>query len=337
MAAKRVTSIDVASLAGVSVAAVSRAFTPGASIAPNTKQRVMEAADTLGYHPNVIARSLNQRRSKLIGLVMSGWNNFGYVEILRLLTEALEAEGYEVILKSVLDREQIGETVRQVLQYQVAAIAVVSEVLPAVISANCERQGVPIVLVNRIGRGSTNSAVSLDGTHLGNVIAEFFLQRKHKRLALLRGRADIDFTSDVAEAIARKVSAAPDCSIVANLSGVLGYDAGRRCINELFEQTETPDGVFCSYDETAIGVMDGARIDLGVKIPDELAVVGNGNRSVAAWGAHDLTTVEYPRDEVIQQVLRLLLARLEDPDLEPEVIQLKTSLVVRGSTRTGPA
>jgi DNA-binding LacI/PurR family transcriptional regulator len=337
VAAKRVTSIDVANLAGVSVAAVSRAFTPGASIAPNTKRRVMEAADTLGYHPNVIARSLNQRRSKLVGLVMSGWNNFGYVEILRLLTEALEAEGYEVILKSVLDRDQIGATVRQVLQYQVAAIAVVSEVLPADISASCARQGVPIVLVNRIGRGAGNSAVSLDGAFLGQAIADFFLQRKHQRIALLRGRADIDFTSDVANAIAERIAPARDCTVMANLTGVLGYAAGRRCINELFDQPEPPDGVFCSYDETAIGVIDGARIDLGVSVPDELAVIGNGNRAVAAWGSHDLTTVEYPRDEVIQHALRILLARLEDPDLEPETTLLKTNLVVRGSTRPEPA
>jgi len=337
VAAKRITSVDVASLAGVSVAAVSRAFTPGASIAPNTKRRVMEAANSLGYHPNVIARSLNQRRSKLVGLVMSGWNNFGYVEILRLLTEALEAQGYEVILKSVLDRDQIGATVHQVLQYQVAAIAVVSEVLPADISANCARQGVPVVLVNRIGRGMGNSAVSLDGTFLGNAIADFFLQRRHQRVALLRGRADIDFTSDVADAITEQIAQADNCTVIANLSGVLGYTAGRRCIRELFTQDEPPDGIFCSYDETAIGVMDGARIDLGVSIPGDLAVIGNGNREVAAWGSHELTTVEYPRDEVIQHALRILLARMEDPELAPESMLLKTNLIIRSSTRSGPA
>lgn len=333
MAAKRITSVDVASLAGVSVAAVSRAFTPGASIAPKTKRRVMEAADTLGYHPNVIARSLNQRRSKLVGLVMSGWNNFGYVEILRLLTEQLEAQGYEVMLKSVLDRDQIGETIRQVLQYQVAGIAVVSEVLPAEISADCTRQGVPVVLVNRVGRGTGNSAVSLDGTYLGNAIADFFLQRQHQRVALLRGRTDIDFMSDITNTIVERVAPATDCTITANLSGVLGYEAGRRCINGLFEQAEPPDGVFCSYDETAIGVMDGARLDLGVSIPGDLAVIGNGNREVAAWGSHDLTTVEYPRDDVIRHALRILLARLVDPDLEPEAKLLKADLVIRGSTR----
>jgi len=335
--AKRITSIDVASLAGVSVAAVSRAFTPGASIAPNTKRRVMEAANTLGYYPNIIARSLNQRRSKLVGLVMSGWNNFGYVEILRLLTEQLEAQGYEVILKSVLDRDRIGETIGQILQYQVAAIAVVSEILPAAITADCTRQGVPVVLINRVGRGTGSSAVSLDGTDLGNTIADFFLQRQHQRLALLRGRTDIDFMSDVTNAIVERVAPATDCAVTADLSGVLGYDAGRRCINELFTQAKPPDGVFCSYDETAIGVMDGARIDLGVSIPDDLAVIGNGNRAVAAWGSHELTTVEYPRDEVIQHALRILFARLEDPELKPEAKLLKTNLVIRGSTRPEPA
>ena len=147
MPTKRITSVDVAHKAGVSVAAVSRAFTPGASIAPATKQKVMEAATSLGYQPNVIARSLNKRRSNLVGLLMSGWNNFGYVDILRRLTERLEAEGYEVILKSVLEPDQVQDCVRQLLRYQVAAITAVSEVVPAAMSVECSQRGVPVVLV----------------------------------------------------------------------------------------------------------------------------------------------------------------------------------------------
>ena len=333
MAAKRVTSIDVAHLAGVSAAAVSRAFTPGASIAPETKRRVMEAANRLGYQPNVIARSLNKRSSKLIGLLMSGWNNFGYVEILRLLTERLEQQGYEVMLKSVLDGAKLEDNVRQLLQYQVAAIAVVSEVLPVSVAAHCTRSGVPVVLVNRIGRGAGSSAVSLDGVHLGHRVAEFFLARGHRRVALFRGRPDIDFTTDTTEAISARIEVADGSKVVANRTGVLGYAAGRRAIGELFSQSETPDAVFCSYDDTAIGVMDGARIDLGIRIPEDLAVIGNGNRAVASWASHELTTVEYPRDEVVEKALDLLLSRLDNPELEPEAILIKADLIVRGSTR----
>jgi DNA-binding LacI/PurR family transcriptional regulator len=103
----------VANLAGVSVAAVSRAFTPGASIAAETKKRVVEAASTLGYQPNVIARSLNKSSSKLVGLLMCGWNNLGDVNVLRLISEGFEAHGYEVMLKSVPNREKIGEYIGQ--------------------------------------------------------------------------------------------------------------------------------------------------------------------------------------------------------------------------------
>jgi DNA-binding LacI/PurR family transcriptional regulator len=333
---KRSTSIDVANLAGVSVAAVSRAFTPGASIAPATKKRVMEAASTLGYQPNVIARSLNKRSSKLIGLLMSGWNNFGYVDVLRLLSERLEARGYEVMLKSVLDRDKIDEYVSQMLQYQVAGLVVVSEVLPATVAAGCTLHSVPTVLVNRIGRGTGCSAVSMDGTNLGNRIADFFIERGHRRIALLRGRADIDYVDDIMNAITERAAASGSCEVIANLSDVLGYEAGRRCINELFDQAEPPDGVFCSYDHTAIGVMDGARIDLGLSIPEDLSVIGNGDRAPASWGGYELTTVGYPRDEVVEKTVDILLSRLEDPELEPEAALLKTDLVIRASTRQKP-
>ncbi len=331
--AKQITSIDVANLAGVSVAAVSRAFTPGASIAPETKRRVMEAAKTLGYQPNVIARSLNQRRSRLIGVLMSGWNNFGYVDVLRIISEQLETQGYEVMLKSILDREKIVENVGQLLQYQVAGIAVVSEVLPAEVTAECARRGVPIVLVNRIGRGLGNSAVSLDGLHLGRLIADFLIERRHKRVAALRGRADIDFTSDIVQSLSDRLAGTEDCELVASLTDVLGYEAGRRSINEMIANGVEPDAVFCSYDDTAIGVLDGARLDHGLEVPRDLSVIGNGNRAVASWGSHELTTIEYPRDEIIEQTLRILLARLEDPDLEPETRLLETDFVVRASTR----
>jgi len=293
----------------------------------------MEAANKLGYQPNVIARSLNQRRSKLVGLLMSGWNNFGYVDVLRLLTERLEAHGYEVMLKSILDREKIDEYVSQMLQYQVAAMAVVSEILPAAVAAECTLRGVPTVLVNRIGRGTGSSAVSLDGVNLGAQIADFLIERRHRRIALLRGRADIDFTGTVMNTITESVAASGSCEVIANLTGVLGYEAGRRCINELFDRAEPPDGIFCSYDNTAIGVMDGARIDLGVSIPDDLSVIGNGNRTMASWGAYELTTVEYPLADVVEQTVRILLSRLAEPDMEAEATLLKTSLVVRASTR----
>lgn len=336
MATKGITSTDVANLAGVSVAAVSRAFTLGASIAPETKKRVIKAASTLGYQPNVIARSLNKSSSKLVGLLMSGWNNFGDVDVLRLLSEGLEAHGYEVMLKSVLDREQIGEYVGQMLQYQVAALVLVSEVPPAAVVADCALRGVPTVLVNRIGHGTGCSAVSVDGTNLGNRVGDFLMERRHRRIVLLRDRADIDFTDEVMNAITKTVTARGNCEVIADLSGVLGYEAGRRCINDLSSRAAPPDGVFCSHDHTAIGVMDGARIDLGLSIPEDLSVIGNGNSTVASWGAHELTTIEYAPDEVAEKAVRILLSRLEDPALEPEVALLKTGLVIRASTREKP-
>ena len=336
MAIKRVTSVDVADLAGVSIAAVSRAFTPGASISPATKERVIEAADRLGYHPNVIARSLNRRRSNLVGLLMSGWNNFGYVDILRLLCEKLEAQGYEVILKSVLERDRIEDYVRQLLQYQVAAITVVSEVLPAALVSECARRGVPVVLVNRIGRGTGTSAVSLDGVQLGRRIADFFLKRGHRRIALLRGRDDIDFLEDTMGAITGRVTASGSGKVTANLTGVLGYEAGRRCIAELCARQTRPDAVFCTADDTAVGVLDGARVDLELRVPEDLSVIGNGSRAIASWAGHELTTVDYPSNEVIDDCLKILLPRLKNPDMEPEVRLMKADLVVRTSTRDIP-
>ncbi|MBT77000.1 MAG: hypothetical protein CL798_02275 [Chromatiales bacterium] len=85
---------------------------------------------------------------------------------------------------------------------------------------------------------------------------------------------------------------------VASLASGLGYEAGRRRINELFERAEPAGAIFCSYDNTAIGVLDGARIDRQLSIPDDLSVIGN--RVTASWGAHEITTVGYPLEDVVE-------------------------------------
>jgi DNA-binding LacI/PurR family transcriptional regulator len=122
----KVTSHEVAAAAGVSRSAVSRTFTPGASVAPRTREKVLAAAGKLGYRPNALARSLIVRRTQLIGLVMAEWENPFYTRMLRLFSERLQAEGYQLVLLTSNTEADADDAVRRLLQYQVDGVIVVS-------------------------------------------------------------------------------------------------------------------------------------------------------------------------------------------------------------------
>ena len=144
-----VTSIDVARLAEVSQSAVSRSFTPGASVSDRTRARVMDAARKLGYRPNAHARSLITKRSRIIGLVLSQMENLLYPVALDHLAKRLQRDGYHVLL-FVNDTPNSDELVSQILQYHVDGIVLASTTLSSSLAQRCADAAIPVVLFNRV-------------------------------------------------------------------------------------------------------------------------------------------------------------------------------------------
>jgi DNA-binding LacI/PurR family transcriptional regulator len=330
---RRITSHDVANLAGVSQATVSRAFMPEGRISAKTKQRVIDAADKLGYQPNVIARSLARSKSNLIGVLMANWNNPRLTETLQGFSSAFKQCGYKVILQSIGDGDTVDDALRDFLQYQVDGIIVISAVPGPVISAACLQHKVPIVVVNRFARGLNACSVTLDGAQAGRAIASDLLERGYKRFALFRGSPDIQVITDMFYAFSNTVSDRGLGGQINEITNISGYSDGRKTIVELAQQGQAPDAVLCSSDFTAFGVQAGARYDLDIEVPEKLGIVGIGDSPFSWWPEHDLTTLRFPVDEMVKCSADALLARIKEPELEPQAIGLESRLVVRGTTR----
>lgn len=157
-----VTSLDVARLAQVSQSAVSRTFTPGASVSEATRVKVEEAARKLGYRPNAIARTLITRRSRIIGVVMSYLENQFYPVVLEKLSQRLQRDGYHVLL-FIADTRQTDAVLAEILQYQVDGMVMASTSMSSALALRCEEAGIPVVLFNRVSSGSGNaSSVTTD-------------------------------------------------------------------------------------------------------------------------------------------------------------------------------
>lgn len=183
MAKTSVTSIDVARMANVSQSAVSRTFTPGASVSDDTKQRVLEAAQSLGYRPNALARSLISGRSRIVGLVVAYLENHFYPIVIERLSRALQTHGYHVML-FMTEPGQQDQVINEILQYKMDGVVLASVSLSSHIAEECANIGVPVVLFNR---DIPDSHFSSDNELGGRLVAELLAQKQHKRIAYIAG------------------------------------------------------------------------------------------------------------------------------------------------------
>ena len=329
----RITSHDVANLAGVSQATVSRAFMEQGRISAKTKQRVIEAANKLGYQPNVLARSLAKSKSNLIGVLMANWNNPRLTETLQGFSSAFKDAGYKVILQSISNDDTVDDALRDFLQYQVDGIIVISAVPGPVMAAGCFQKNIPVIVVNRFTTGLNASSVTLDGAQAGRAIASHLLDQGYQHFALLRGSTEIQVITDMFYAFSNTVSDRGLGGQINEINNISGYNAGRKTVVELAKQSQVPDGILCSSDFTAFGVQAAARFDLNIDVPRELGIVGIGDSPFSWWPEHNLTTLHFPVDEMVKRTVDALLMRIKEPELEDQMISLESRLVVRGTTR----
>ncbi|MDE2447273.1 MAG: LacI family DNA-binding transcriptional regulator, partial [Alphaproteobacteria bacterium] len=194
---KRVTAQQVAERAGVSISAVSRAFTSGASISAATHKKVMRTAQELGYQPNVLARSLMTGRTELIGLVSNNFDNPAFMEIFDLFTRKLQDLGLRPLLANLSGNAKPENAVSMLRQYNVDAVIVASSTVSQAFIDGCLAANIP--LIHAFGKPSTSSPIHVigaDNEQGGHLAAETLLRLRYKRVAFLGGPRSASSTID---------------------------------------------------------------------------------------------------------------------------------------------
>jgi DNA-binding LacI/PurR family transcriptional regulator len=331
-----VTSLHVARLAQVSQSAVSRTYTPGASVSSVTRARVLDAAKKLGYRPNAIARSLITKRSRIIGVVMSQLDNQFYPVVLEKLSQRLRRDGYHVLL-FISDRRESDSVLAEILQYQVDGIVMASTVLSSALARDCANAGSPVVLFNRMtrqapGEPHPSSAVTSDNEAGGRMVARHLVAGGHQRIAYIAGIEESSTSVDRERGFREELSLL-GTRIHARAVGNYSFEGARQAAHDLFSNpADRPDAVFVGSDHMAIAVMDVLRIELGLQVPDDVSVVGFDNVPQAAWGSYQLTTVEQPVEQMIEATATLLGELLQGSQ-QTRAITVPCRLVERASTR----
>jgi DNA-binding LacI/PurR family transcriptional regulator len=331
----RVTSAAVARLAGVSQSAVSRVFTPGASVSKATAEKVRQAAEELGYRPNVLARAMITGRSRIIGLVVAYLDNQFYPVALERLSRALQAEGYHVLVfMADNDVARTEEVLQEILDYQVDGIVMASVGLTSDMAARCEAAGVPVVLFNRGSDDARLSEVTSDNLAGGRAVADFLVRGGHRRIAHVSGWQGSTTGRDRAEGL-RQGLAAHGLEPVRVIDGMYRQDTAAAAARALMEASEPPDAIFVGNDHMAFAVMDELRGRMGLRVPEDVSVVGYDDVPIAAWPAYDLSTLRQPVNRMVEATTAALLRRV-DGDAAPQRIRIEGPLVLRGSARRPP-
>jgi DNA-binding LacI/PurR family transcriptional regulator len=332
MAKTSVTSIDVARLANVSQSAVSRTFTPGASVSDDTKQRVLDAAKALGYRPNALARSLISGRSRIIGLVVAYLENHFYPIVIERLSRALQAHGYHVML-FMTERGRQDEVMSEILQYKMDGVVLASVTLSSHVAEECANIGVPVVLFNRYIPDSHVSSVTSNNELGGRLVAELFAKNKHKRIAYIAGSENSSTNNDREVGFNQGLAHA-GLKLWKRAIGLYSFEGATSAARELLGAEEKPDAIFVANDHMAFAVMDVIRSEYGLRIPEDISVVGYDNVPEADWAAYSLTTVEQPVEAMIDETVNILIKQMEHKEVIEVHKVTDARLILRGSVRS---
>ncbi|WP_370520968.1 LacI family DNA-binding transcriptional regulator [Cellulomonas sp. H30R-01] len=326
--APRVKMADVARTAGVSVATVSKVVNGRYGVAAATLSRVQEVIEELGYEASLGARSLRSHRTNVLGILVAEFEPYS-TELLKGASAAVGATGYELLAYSGGGAGgSVGWERRYLSRLAGTLIDGAVIVTPTVVEAH---PGVPVVAVDPHTGPSGLPTVDAD-SFAGAVLAtEHLLGLGHTRVAFLGGRPDLE-SARLREDGFRHAMAAAGVAVDEDLVRVGGYrpETADQPANELLARPEPPTAVFAANDLSAIRVVEVAR-SLGLRVPEDLSVIGFDNVPESALATPPLTTISQPLQQMGAEALRLLVDLIDGRERGVHV-RLSTELVERAST-----
>lgn len=327
-----VSADDVARRAGVSRSAVSRTFTPGASVSAETRRRVISAAEALGYHVNHLARGLIRQRSGIVCLIASDVDAPQIARLVRTLTQRLQDHGRVAVLLSLQGAEMTDAVLQQALNYRAEATVVLSGTPAESIVRSALASGQRLVLINRSDTIPGPDHVRVQNGEAARVAVRTFVRAGCRNLAFVGSARRTPSLASREEGFldsARELGLEPQVMLAGSSAT---YENGRAAARALFTGPVRPDGIFCFNDLMALGVLDSVRHDFGLSVPDAVSVIGFDNIPQADWLSHRLTTFDQPFEAMADAAVSLI-ARPDGDQAEPTALSFAPSLVWRDTVR----
>jgi LacI family transcriptional regulator len=325
------TSRDVARAAGVSQTTVSRVLHDHPGVKPETRERVLRVLREMNYSPDGLARAMITRRTGTVGVVVEDITNPFYPEVVEAFCRELAAVERRMTL---WNSGEAGEpaAVGAIRQRLVDGVIFTTATSDSAVLKEAVRQGAPVVLFNRYVQDIDCDRVTTDNLGGGRIVARYFAGHGHERIGLISGNQKASTAIEREKGFLEELGAHGfDPGAVLRQPGDFSYHRSRRAMRELIECDAPPTAVFCANDLTALGAIDAAR-EAGVRIPEDVWVVGFDDIGMASWKTFDLTTVRQPISDMVRAAVELMVRRVSSPGQSFEHVEFGSQLIIRGST-----
>jgi LacI family transcriptional regulator len=327
---------DVAARAGVSLGTVSNVLNRPERVSAPTRERVEQAMEELGFVHNESARQLRAGRSRTLAYVMLDAGNPFFTDVAKGIEMAASDKDLSVFLCNSDSRPEREATYLQRLEQQRVQGILITPVDPEDPSLEAlAARGTPIIVVDRVHEDLKLCSVAVDDVLGGRLALEHLLDMGHERIAFVGGPMSLGQVRDrlAGSRAALEAAGTPDDLVVVptdSLTVASGRAAGARIAG--LSRSKRPTAAFCANDLVALGLLQQC-VSLGLRVPEDLAIVGYDDIEFAAAAAVPLTSVRQPRQRLGQAAAELLLDEAENPDHQHQQVLFTPDLVARASTR----
>ncbi|MCS0588221.1 LacI family transcriptional regulator [Massilia norwichensis] len=326
---------QVAERAGVSTSTVSHVINNTRVVSEDVRQRVLAIIEEMRYIPSAVARSLKNDRTQTIGMMVPNNSNPYFAELIQGIEDAAFKVGYNVILCNAYeDPKKQAAYLRVLIEKRIDGLILVASSADQELARLLRALAVPIVLVDREVDGVPADFIKADHEEGGYLATRHLIELGHRDIACISGPADLLSSRDRVRGYLRALREAGlrfrlDYLVRSNFTGEGGY----RALQRLLRLPKRPSAVFASNDLSAIGSLCAAS-EAGLRIPDDLSVIGYDDIALASYTTPRLTTVAQPKYEMGQRITNVLIERIMGGHLPTRRELLQTRLVVRQSTAT---
>ena len=328
-----ITIKDVARHAQVSVTTVSHVINATRFVSAGSRERVLHAVATLNYVPSALARSLKNNRTHTVGMMIPNSSNPYFAEIIRGIEDTCFDAGFNVILcNSDDDPRKQGQYIRVLAEKQVDGLIVLSSGGDDELGAHLRNANMPQVLVDREVEHLSADLVEVNHESGGYLATRHLLELGHRRIGCITGPLQL---SSALQRLQGHHRALAEAGVDADRGGLVEADftsgGGFTAMQRLLALTTPPSAVFACNDLMAIGALCAAS-SAGLRVPQDLSVIGFDDIALAAYSSPPLTTVAQPKHQMGELAARLLLQRIAEPGRPHQREILQPQLCVRSST-----